>query len=457
MDQLHFNSSPQFPIRFFVFVTLLVLSFTSPAKAGMFDIFAPTLNITANPLTANIYRLKTQDNSLISIGVGSAKITLDSDDPNTIVVKQEGFRDVQRSFPRDSDYKDKDFTIFLSTRIVQLTVLPYDADILVNGEAKGKKSLDVEVTEGQTTTVEVTKPGFVTSKRVYRWEKGGEMPATQERIELVDRKVMVTSSGGELFSNNTKIGDSDGEFIINRGTCGTIVARKPGRIPVEREWCNKDGLPPPPLNERIVLTGYTVNVTAPPTARILVNHKLAGLGSYLVQIPDGSCITMRVEQKTFINYDREYCAQPNTPIPPMDENVALKPDESYSASMASDQANVDVTIEPGKSYTEERAWKLLSSIVLSHFDVLENSDSQTGYLRSAWQFKSWGDNNEVVIRTRVIVKRSNDSPLRYSIKIVSERNKKAGVSMKEDENFEPWDRVLNTYKDVLNEVQSRMK
>ena len=64
--------------------------------------------------------------------------------------------------------------------------------------------------------------------------------------------------------------------------------------------------------------------------------------------------------------------------------------------------------------------------------------------------------NEVVVRTRIIVKRSNDAPLRYTVKIVSERNKFAGVSVKEDENFASWDSLLNTYKDVIGEMQSRM-
>ena len=82
--------------------------------------------------------------------------------------------------------------------------------------------------------------------------------------------------------------------------------------------------------------------------------------------------------------------------------------------------------------------------------------AQRFYLRTAWQLKSYGDNNDVVIRTRIIVKRSNDQPLRYAIKIVSERNRIAGVSVKDDENFVPWDRLLNTYKDVIGEVQSRL-
>jgi hypothetical protein len=304
----------------------------------------------------------------------------------------------------------------------------------------------------------VTKPGFAVVKRVFRWEKGGDMPPTQDRIELVDRRVMVTSSpsGTELVSNDTKIGDGDGEFIIKRGTCGTLTARKAGWIPLEREWCNKEGLPEPPLTDRLVLAGRAVNLNAPPGARIFVNQKQAGTGSFAVQVPEGACTKVRVEQIGFLTYDREYCAMANAPAPPLEDNVTLRQDDSYAASVASDQANVNVTLEVGK-YSEEQAWKLISSIVLSSFDVLENSDSQTGYLRTAWQLKTYGENNDVVIRTRVILKRSNDSPLRYQIKIVSERNKFAGVSVKDDENFIPWDRILNTYKDLISEAQSRLK
>jgi hypothetical protein len=422
-------------------------------------IAAQTLNITADPATATIYKLKVQDNSLVAIGVGNAKLKLDSKDPNTIVVRQEGYREVRHSFPTDEKYKDKSYTIFLNTRVVQLTALPYDASILVNGEVKGQRTLEVEVLEGQTTSVEVNKRGFASVRRVYRWEKGGELPPAQDRVELVDRKVLVTASpsGVELVSNDTKIGEGDGEFVIKRGTCGTLMARKAGWIPVEREWCNKDGLPEPPIADRLALAGRVVNVTAPPGARIFVNQKQAGTGAFAVNVADGACVKVRVEQTGFITYNREYCVQTNAPAPPQEDSVTLKQDDSIAASVASDQANVNVTLEIGAAYNEAQAWKLLASIVLSHFDVLENSDSQTGYLRTAWQIKTWGESNEVAIRTRIIVKRSNDSPLRYTLKIVSEHNKAPGVSVKEDENFAPWDRLLNTYKDVISEVQSRLR
>lgn len=435
----------------------LLMAIAAPAHA-QFGFGGTTLTITADPATATIYRLKVQDNSLQPIGVGTAKLKLDKRDPNTIVVKQEGYRDVQRSFPASDDYKDKTFTIFLSKRVIQLTTLPYDAQIVVNGDVKGTKSLEVEVEEGKATTVELTKRGYSTTKRVYRWDKGGDMPPASEKLELVDRKVLINASpgGAEIFNGDQKLGDADAEIVVKRGACAVAQVRKSGYMPKEASYCNKDGLPEPPIADRIALSGRVVNISGPPASRIFVNQKMAGIGSFAVQVADGGCVKVRVEQASYLPYDREYCAQPNAPPPPFEDNVSLKQDDSYAASVASDQANVNVTIEVGKGFTEEQAWRLMSSIVLSHFDVLENSDSQTGYLRTAWQLKTYGENNDVVIRTRIIVKRSNDQPLRYAIKIVSERNRFAGVSVKDDENFVPWDRLLNTYKDVIGEVQSRL-
>jgi hypothetical protein len=285
------------------------------------------------------------------------------------------------------------------------------------------------------------------------------MPPLQDRFELTDRSISVTAtpSGVELFNDDVKIGEGDGDLVVKRGTCSTLRAQKGGYIPVERTFCNKDGLPEPPIADRVVVSGRIVYVNGPPGSRILVNQKQAGTGTFAVKVAQGSCVTVRVEQTGFLPYDREYCVQDNAPAPPMEEAVTLKADDSFAASVASDQANVNVTLEVGSRLTEEQAWKLVSSMVLSHFDVLENSDSQTGYLRTAWQLKTFGDDNDVVIRTRIIVKRSGDAPLRYTVKIVSERNKVRGVSVKEDENFVPWDRLLNTYKDVIAEMQSRLK
>jgi hypothetical protein len=241
-----------------------------------------------------------------------------------------------------------------------------------------------------------------------------------------------------------------------RGGCTTVRLQKAGWSSTERQYCNKEGLPDPPTSDRVALSGRVVAVNGPAGARIFVNQKQAGTGSFPVKVPDGGCVKVHVEQSGFVSWDQEFCSQDNAPVPPLEQAVELVTDDSYAASVASDQANVNITVEVSPKLNEVQAWKLLASIVLGSFDVLENSDSQTGYLRTAWQTKSWKDLG-VVVRTRIIVKRQSDSPLRYVVKIVSEHNKDARVSSSEDENFFPWDRLLNTYKDVIGEMQARLK
>lgn len=48
-------------------------------------------------------------------------------------------------------------------------------------------------------------------------------------------------------------------------------------------------------------------------------------------------------------------------------------------------------------------------------------------------------------RTRFIVKRANTDPLRYTVKIASEKNTAPIKSLKDDESFEMWGRILNDY------------
>ena len=431
-------------------VTALVFVHTAAAQ---------TLNIVAVPATATIFRVKVQDQSLVPLGTGTAKFKLEKNDPNTIVVRQDGFRDGTRSFPKDDNYKDKEYTIFLSKRVVKFSALPFDANILVNGEVRGRNQIELEVQDGQATTVEVKKTGYATLSRVYRWEKGGEYPPSSDRVELVDRKVSISAgpAGVELFNDDKKIGDADGELIVKRGTCANLRAQKNGWIPVERSYCNKEGMAEPPIADRVALAGRSVAISAPEGAKIFVNQKQAGVGTFAVKINDGSCAKIRVEQVGRLPFAREYCVQDNAPSPPFEESVTLEPDDSFAASSASDQANVQIGVEVGAGKLEDWAWKMLTSVVTEKFDVLESTDAQSGYLRTAWEIKTYGRNNDVVIRTRVFLRRANDVPLRYTVKIESQRNKYAGGSIKDDENFEPWDRILKKYDEIISQMQSRVK
>lgn len=91
---------------------------------------------------------------------------------------------------------------------------------------------------------------------------------------------------------------------------------------------------------------------------------------------------------------------------------------------------------------------------MSEFDVLEVTDKETGYIRTAWEVQSF--NGESTIRTRVIVKMADSNPLKYMIKIASERADKV-VSVKDDQEFEEWNRILKRYQYIIEEAQARLK
>jgi hypothetical protein len=102
---------------------------------------------------------------------------------------------------------------------------------------------------------------------------------------------------------------------------------------------------------------------------------------------------------------------------------------------------------------EEDAWKLISMIITSYFDVIEVTDRETGYLRTSWVVQSFQQNT---IRTRIIVKLGDTDPLTYKIKLVSEESRHPGTSVKSDELYRDWDRVLRKYSGVIDELQSRV-
>ncbi|MCX6247319.1 MAG: hypothetical protein NTW10_06275, partial [Bacteroidetes bacterium] len=113
--------------------------------------------------------------------------------------------------------------------------------------------------------------------------------------------------------------------------------------------------------------------------------------------------------------------------------------------------NIDIEIKTNKPEVE--AWKLISQIITSYFDVIEVTDRETGYLRTSWVIQTFKQNT---IRTRMIVKLGNSDPLAYKVKLISEQSGQPMSSVKSDELFKEWDRVLRKYKEVVNEIQTRL-
>lgn len=214
-------------------------------------------------------------------------------------------------------------------------------------------------------------------------------------------------------------------------------------------------MPESPLYDNIVMKDRVVQInTTPNDATIKMDGRQVGAGEYGIKILEGACVEVIVEKAGYVAITKNFCNQRNMQSPPVNEHVVLKEDEAYSSSIQSDQANVNFSISVGSGRSEEDAWKVMNQIVTNYFDVIEMSDKETGYVRTAWNMKNFPNNT---IRTRIIVKPGNTGSSQYVVKIQSEASGAANTAAKDDEKFREWGRILNTYKDIISEMQSRLR
>ncbi len=192
-------------------------------------------------------------------------------------------------------------------------------------------------------------------------------------------------------------------------------------------------------------------VVSEPDAKIFVDGRMMGTGQLEIIVPAYACIVVKVEKTGMLTEVIEFCNKPDFAPPPKNYNLLMQKDDAYDASEATDMANIDIEVKTTKPELE--AWKLLSQIITSYFDVVEVTDRETGYLRTSWVIQTFKKNT---IRTRMIVKLGSTNPLTYKIKLVSEQSQQPNTSVKSDELFREWDRVLRRYKEVVYECQSRL-
>ncbi len=435
-------------------------------------VFAAILGVSAVPAAAQSFPVQAEPSAAKLFfddgkGAGWQPFTSSKFDIKKhvrLLVRLQGYKDSVVTFTQKVNpvAKKAALVVRLNTRIVKVDV-PLNATIKVNGVPRpvpaGSQQLELEVVEGQGSyTVEVYAPGWAVPA-IPALSYGPNTPLTLP-IVLDDRavEVSVVPSGATIAVNGAVLGTGSATVRVPNGACVLVKGEMTGWMPTETNppLCNKPNAGTLPLQLSLKLAGRTVNLAASPMAKVSVNGQPAGVGPQIIKINPGTCVDVKADAPGFVIATYHWCDQPNAPEPPVSETPPMVADESYPASEQSDQANVNITIEPGKDRTEEAVWNVISSIVLSHFDILENSDRETGYLRTAWQVKAYS-NNAVYVRTRFIVKRANTDPLRYTVKIASEKNNAPIKSLKDDESFEAWGRILNVYKDVISEMQSRVK
>lgn len=195
--------------------------------------------------------------------------------------------------------------------------------------------------------------------------------------------------------------------------------------------------------------------TDPQTARIYINGVLTGTGSVVVTVPKNDCIRVEVKLEGYIQETRTYCSKKGMSNPPNSDYIQLQPDESYTSSIQSDVANNEILLSVKRGKSREEAWKLIVATVLSKFDVLENNDEKSGYLRTAWVGQTFMKGNNT-IRTRVIIKLSSEDPLAFKIKFISEESRRAGTAFSADEQYSPFGRILKKYDGFIDELTTKM-
>lgn len=413
---------------------------------------AQTITLNADPSNATILTIS-DAGVWTALGTGSAKFKLRKDKTNRVWVVAEGYDTLSVDFEAGKKYPKQGIVLSLDKRLVKVTALPYDAGIYVNGELKGQRVLSVKVPKGQPVTVEIRKPGFKPETRTYRFE-GTQLPPDAENFELKDRLVRVETvpSGGTIKVDETVVANGAADVVVPFDKCVTVKGERDGYSPKEIRFCNREGMQPPTLDELIRLDDRMVTLTASPaTANIKVAGRVVAQGIYNLLVPAKSCASVTVAAASYASQKRTYCDSDN---PPARVNIDLPFDEAYTSSVQSDQANVNFTIEVTPKKSAESAWSTISQVVLGKFDVLEITDKETGYMRTAWEVTKF---QHSVVRTRVIVKIGSTAPLKYVVKVASEYSDEEGVTVKDDEKFQEWDRLLNSYKDIINEMQARLR
>jgi len=188
-------------------------------------------------------------------------------------------------------------------------------------------------------------------------------------------------------------------------------------------------------------------------AAIYVDGEKLGIGSVEIKLKSNQCKNIRVEKIGYLVVERKFCSGGSYPKLPKTYHFELEEDAAWNSSISTDIANVWVAIKVKEGSTELDAWKLLGQIITDYFDVIEITDRETGYLRTSWELKSFDQNT---IRSRVILKLGSSSPLIYKVKLVSEASGRGGTSVKQDENYKEWDRILRKYKDLVETLQNRL-
>ena len=433
------------------------------------------LTINTIPTDAALYKI--DEGSEVKLATGTYTIRLSRDKPVTIEVRKEGFAPVRKSYLRTKEGQPIE-SIELTQRKVVVNASPADANIYVNGADRGRSQVHLLIGKGESITIDIKKPGFVTQSKTLSNKTGQDVLDASYNFSLDDRIISLRTNPQDatIFVDDKKVKDGSAQVIIPKDKCINVRVEKSGYVNNQVTYCNKESETVPPFNDEIQLKDRNVQInTTPDDAKIFVDNKEVGHGSVFVKILQGQTKNVFISKPSFVAERIQLCNQidcpPIEPVIP----VTLKNDEAYTASEENSNANKNFSIEVNPSINATEAWKKLCSIVYNYFDEIETADATTSYLKTNWVGVVFNKNSQFksMIRTRVIVTGISGSVVAYHIKIQSEiskvdsecvsgstegkSNNGNSLTVSRDDCFEPLDRLLRKYASLINEVQQRLK
>ena len=418
------------------------------------DTHAQRLQLVASPETAKIH-LMDLDGSLELLGTGRAEYRVKRSNTNTIVVTAEGFAKKEWTFVRNGDYPTP-VKLDLDTRVLQVKASNPQAEIFMNDIRMGKGEARIQIGLGEEATVEARLEGFWPASKMYSTKENADVIPLEDELTISDRMLVVNARPAKtrILADGDAVGENFAEVRLPNNACVEVEAEADGFVSKSEVFCNQERMDPPPMNYSFELTDREVTVrTVPQTASILLQGRTVGIDEYTVVVAENECVEVRVEQSGYVSQERNYCNQGSNRLPDIDV-IELSEDEAFTGSQASDQANTSITIEVGEQRTFDDAWKIMSLIVLNAFDILEITDKETGYLRTAWAVERFENST---VRTRTIVKQGDIDPVKFVVQIDSEFSEDPEVSTSCDRCFREWDRLLYQYEDIINEMIFRLR
>jgi len=414
--------------------------------------------VNVTPADATIFISQPGIEELRQVGKGTATVLIPRNSSVTVVLKKAGYADVKRVYSTMLGEKlPKEDFFTLEDRLVKLRIWPADAVVTVNGEELEKGSSNVIVKAGEQTNVEVKKTGFIPVSKTYKNEPDGEQPPISDEIKLRDRVIQVVASplDAKIFVGSKLAGTGSGEVVVPLDSCAVVKIVKEGYAELEHTYCNKAGVAELPVKESFTLQDRLVMVmTSPDDVSISIKGRFVAKGAFSVKVPKGECVEVTAEKEGALPVRKNYCNQDNAPALPAIDTLKLDIDETFTSSSPADFVNINNIVDINPAIKDVDAWKIMSQIVMTNFDVIEVTDKATGYLRTAWNVKSFSNNT---IRTRIIVKVADSSTLKYVVKLCSEASGKSRSNPNDDSLYSEWNRVLEPYKNIVSDLQTRLK